>query len=227
MSAMEQLWLILSLAGLITGFGLVVALMFLKRIAPLKLPPVVTSVIALLVMGLSSFFGVYLRVIGMPRSLPAYRLPNAAALGYAAFALVLYLMQDRRLRRPGGGRDGTAAGTGGIARRNDRAGREGSPGRDRGTMPRFPAPDVVPSVIGGFATFVAACDIGRTSCPFAESCDCSQTLAGLLARLRHRERGPHRRNRERVPALGDRQIAEDLHLPADGRYAPALGLPQV
>ena len=126
MSAMEQLWLILSLTGLITGFGLVVALLFLKRIAPLSLPPVVTAVIALLVMGLSSFFGVYLRVMEMPRSLPAYRLLNAAAWGYAAFALVFYLMQDRRLRR------------------------------ERGAPPRFPLPDAAPAVIGGLATFVAA-----------------------------------------------------------------------
>src|SRR6056297_2493962 len=102
MSAMEQLWLILSLTGLVTGSGLVVALLFLKRIAPLALPPVATAVIALLVMGLASFFGVYLRVIGLPRRLPAYRVLNAAAWGYAAFALVFYISRDRRLRRYGG-----------------------------------------------------------------------------------------------------------------------------
>jgi hypothetical protein len=31
---MEQLWLLLSLTSLVSGFGLVVALLFLKRLAP-------------------------------------------------------------------------------------------------------------------------------------------------------------------------------------------------
>ena len=133
---MEQLWLILSLAGLVTGSGLVVALLFLKRIAPLALPPVVTAVIALLVMGLASFFGVYLRVIGLPRSLPAYRVLNAAAWGYAAFALVFYISRDRRLRRCGG--------------------HEGAARRYRDTASGSLVSDVPSAVIGGLAVLVAA-----------------------------------------------------------------------
>ena len=100
---MEQLWLVFSLLSLVTGFGLIVALLLLKRLAPQPLPPVVLTVAALLVMGLASFFGVYLRVLDLPRSLPAYRLLNAGAWGYAAFALLLYLLRDRSV----GGRRGT------------------------------------------------------------------------------------------------------------------------
>ncbi len=144
MSAMEQLWLILSLVGLVTGFGLVVALLFLKRVAPLALPPVVTAVIALLVMGLASFFGVYLRVIGMPRSFPAYRVLNAAAWGYAAFALLFYILRDRRLRRPGGRR-------GKAARRGGGGGRT-----ENGAALWVHVRDAPAAVIGGLAVFATA-----------------------------------------------------------------------
>lgn len=107
---MEQLWLVLSLLSLVTGFGLVVALLLLKRLAPLPLPPVVRTVVALLLMGLASFFGVYLGVLGLPRSLMAYRLLNAGAWGYAVFALLLYLFRDRLI---GVRRDSSGAGAAG------------------------------------------------------------------------------------------------------------------
>jgi DNA-binding CsgD family transcriptional regulator len=97
MVAMEQTWLLLSLTCIITGFGLLVALVFLKRLVPLNLPPVITPVVALVVMGGASFLGVYLRLLEISRSLPAHRLINALAWGLAAFAMLWFVNCDRRL----------------------------------------------------------------------------------------------------------------------------------
>lgn len=96
---MEQVWLLLSLTSLATGFGLVVALLVLKRLAPVALPPVVVAVAALLLMGIASFFGVYLRILSIPRSVLPYRIVNAAAWGLAAFAMV-YFVRSGLPRRP-------------------------------------------------------------------------------------------------------------------------------
>ncbi len=87
--------MLFSLLSLVTGFGLVVALLLLKRLAPITLPPVELAVLALLLMGFASFFGVYLRVISLPRSILFYRLLNAAAWGYAVWALIFYILKDR------------------------------------------------------------------------------------------------------------------------------------
>jgi DNA-binding CsgD family transcriptional regulator len=71
----------------------------LKRLAPLSLPPVVTAVSALLLIGVSSFFGVYLRILSVPRSLLVYRIVNAAAWGLAGFAMA-YFVRSATPRRP-------------------------------------------------------------------------------------------------------------------------------
>lgn len=98
---MEQVWLLLSLASLVTGFGLTVALLVLKRLAPVSVPPVLTAVLALLVMGIASFSGVYLRILDIPRSIPAYRAVNAVAWGYAAFAMLWFSVRERSRDRGG------------------------------------------------------------------------------------------------------------------------------
>ena len=98
---MEQVWLLLSLASLVTGFGLTVALLVLKRLAPVAVPRVLTAVLALLVMGIASFSGVYLRILDIPRSIPAYRVVNALAWGYAAFAMLWFPLRERSPDRGG------------------------------------------------------------------------------------------------------------------------------
>lgn len=97
MPYMEQLWLLLSLTSLVSGFGLVVALLFLKRLAPVTLPPVFTAMLALLIMGVASLTGVYLRVISLPRSVLFYRCLNAFAWGFGAYAMSRFVQADRRL----------------------------------------------------------------------------------------------------------------------------------
>jgi DNA-binding CsgD family transcriptional regulator len=131
----EQIWLALSLTSLVTGFGLLVALLFLKRLAPLSLPPVVTVMVAFLVMGLTSFFGVYLRIISLPRSLIAYRLLNAGAWGYAVYALSFYVVRDRWLRPKA------------------RAARAGPGVRGQPWQPGSPVSTVLFSAVGGAVTF--------------------------------------------------------------------------
>jgi DNA-binding CsgD family transcriptional regulator len=96
---MEQVWLLLSLASLVTGFGLMVALLVLKRLAPVPVPPVLTATLALLLMGVASLSGVYLRILGIPRSIPAYRVVNAFAWGYAAFAMLWFAVRERTPER--------------------------------------------------------------------------------------------------------------------------------
>jgi len=94
---MENLWLIISLASLVTGFGLIIALMLLKRMVPLPQPPAVIVLTAFLLMGMSSLGGVYLRIMGIPRSIYLYRILNAAAWGYAVFASLFYVYIDMRM----------------------------------------------------------------------------------------------------------------------------------
>ncbi|MFO8063955.1 MAG: LuxR C-terminal-related transcriptional regulator [Spirochaetota bacterium] len=94
---MDQLWLGFSLTGLVTGFGLLIALLFLRRIASVPLPPVVSVIVAFLLMGLASFSGVYLRILEVPRDVLGYRLLNSAAWGFAAFAPMHYLIRQKRL----------------------------------------------------------------------------------------------------------------------------------
>ncbi|MDA3948621.1 MAG: helix-turn-helix transcriptional regulator [Spirochaeta sp.] len=96
---MEQLWLVLSLLSLVTGFGLVVALLVLKRLAPLTLPPVIAVVFALLAIGFAIFFGVYLSLVDIPRNVIAYKVINAAAWGVPAWALVWFVLWDTAVRR--------------------------------------------------------------------------------------------------------------------------------
>lgn len=89
--------MIISLASLVTGFGLIVALLLLKQTVPLPQPPVVIVLTAFLLMGMSSLGGIYLRVAGVPRSILPYRILNAAAWGYAVFASLFYLYIDRMM----------------------------------------------------------------------------------------------------------------------------------
>lgn len=105
---MDQIWLLLSLTALVTGFGLVVALIFLKRLAPLSLPPVITAILALLFMGTTSFFGVYLRVLSLPRSILPYRLLNAGAWGFAAYSMLWFILRSLRDRGNNSGKDSSS-----------------------------------------------------------------------------------------------------------------------
>ena len=111
MEQMEQLWLVFSLLSLITGFGLLVAVLLLKRFAPVQLPPVVPLLAALLVMGVASLTGIYLELRAVPTGVMAHRILNAAAWGGLSWA-ALRLLRSRRLggrrvhRRAARGQDG-------------------------------------------------------------------------------------------------------------------------
>ena len=77
---MEQLWLAFSVLSVVTGFGLLVAVVFMMRLAPTVSPPPVLPVLAaFLLMGFASVGGVYLRVLDIERSVTGYRMVNAAA----------------------------------------------------------------------------------------------------------------------------------------------------
>jgi DNA-binding CsgD family transcriptional regulator len=119
---MEQLWLVLSLLSLVTGFGLVVALLVLTRLAPLPLPPVVWVVAALLSIGFANVSGVYLSVLEIPRFVLLYKLINAVAWGAPTAALLSFVL---------------ASGGGGRARGDGRAG-TGGRGGARDTAPTEP-----------------------------------------------------------------------------------------
>jgi DNA-binding CsgD family transcriptional regulator len=94
---MEQLWLFFSVVSVATGFGLLVAVVFMQRLAPMVTPPPVLVILAaVLLMGLASVGGVYLRVLGVERSVLGYRVLNAAAWGLAAFAGLHYLVTELR-----------------------------------------------------------------------------------------------------------------------------------
>lgn len=96
---MEQLWLVLSLLSLVTGFGLIVALLVLKHLAPLRLPPVIPVVVGLLTIGFAGFFGVYLSLLGIPRNVIAYKVINAAAWGVPTWALLRFVLWETVVRR--------------------------------------------------------------------------------------------------------------------------------
>lgn len=148
---MEQLWLFFSLLSLVTGFGLIVALAFLRRLAPVRVPPVFSAVTAMLLMGFASFSGVYLRVISMPRSILPYRVLNAVAWGFAVYALLRYLIEDvgadgAGSRAPGKGGVGSEAG---ASLAGGRAASSGAKAAVRGWR-------VLPSVLPGILVFSAA-----------------------------------------------------------------------
>lgn len=72
---MEQLWLAFSVLSVVTGFVLLVAVVFMMRLAPTVSPPPVLPVLAaFLLMGFASVGGVYLRVLDIERSVTGYRM---------------------------------------------------------------------------------------------------------------------------------------------------------
>jgi DNA-binding CsgD family transcriptional regulator len=94
---MQQLWLSFSVLSVVTGFGLLVAVVFMMRLAPtVSPPPVLPVLLGFLLMGLASVGGVYLRVLGLERSILGYRILNAAAWGFGAFAGLSYVVAELR-----------------------------------------------------------------------------------------------------------------------------------
>jgi DNA-binding CsgD family transcriptional regulator len=108
---MQQLWLAASVVGIVTGFGLLVAVTVLQRLAPVKLPPILPVLAALLVMGVASVGGVYLDLEGVPGSVLAHRLVNAAAWAAVTGSSLLFLLARPTAARP----PGRAAGPVGVA----------------------------------------------------------------------------------------------------------------
>jgi DNA-binding CsgD family transcriptional regulator len=96
---MDQIWLAFTLLGIATGTALLITLLLLRRFSPGRFPALLPIVTALLFMALAAFTGVYLRILGIPRSIPAYRLFNAAAWGYAAFAAIVFLLSHKQAQR--------------------------------------------------------------------------------------------------------------------------------
>lgn len=95
---MEQVWLLFSLISLITGFGLLTALILLQRMLPPLGVPVTFIIGALIFMGAASLSGVYLNIRMVPLSIFPYRLLNAGAWGFSLFAACHYLHKSRTLR---------------------------------------------------------------------------------------------------------------------------------
>jgi DNA-binding CsgD family transcriptional regulator len=100
---MDQLWLGISLFGFFSGAVLFGALLLLSRLSELKTIPVLLVCSAFLVMGISSLTGVYLRVLGIPSSVPAYRLLNSLAWAYALYAVLTFLSNHRKRGSAGRG----------------------------------------------------------------------------------------------------------------------------
>lgn len=87
----DQLWIIFSLLSLVTGAALLSAFLLLKRFNPVVTVPVAVIISAFLLMGVSSFTGVYLRIQDMPRSVIGYRILNTMAWGYAVGAAQFFV----------------------------------------------------------------------------------------------------------------------------------------
>lgn len=96
---MEQVWLFFSLLGLLTGFGLISALILLKKMLRVSLPPILLPAGALVLMGISSLLGIYLRIGEIPRSLFFYRSINAGAWGFAVYATLQYLNKSSFMKK--------------------------------------------------------------------------------------------------------------------------------
>ena len=88
---MDQVWLVITVLSLIAGMGLLAALFVLRRLSGYRQPPLEVVVGALIAVGVAAFFGVYLRLLDVPRSSLGYRIVNAGAWGYAVFASLYFL----------------------------------------------------------------------------------------------------------------------------------------
>jgi DNA-binding CsgD family transcriptional regulator len=88
---MDQLWLGISLFGFLSGAALFGALLLLSRLSGLRTPALLIVVSAFMLMGAASLAGVYLRILELPRTVPAYRLLNSLAWAYALYGVLLFL----------------------------------------------------------------------------------------------------------------------------------------
>ena len=89
---MDYLWLVITVLSLIAGVGLLIALTILRRISGHSHPPVELVVAGLVAIGVAAFFGVYLRVLEIPRSVIPYRVVNSAAWGFVVYGCLAFLL---------------------------------------------------------------------------------------------------------------------------------------
>lgn len=105
---MDYLWLVITVLSLIAGAGLLVALTILRRLSGHNHPPVELVIAGMVSIGVAAFFGVYLRVLDVPRSVIPYRVINSAAWGFAVYGCLAFLLY--RPARGGGSGRAVAAG---------------------------------------------------------------------------------------------------------------------
>ena len=89
---MDYLWLVITVLSLIAGVGLLIALTILRRLSGHSHPPVELVVAGLVAIGVAAFFGVYLRVLEIPRSVIPYRVINSAAWSFVVYGCLAFLL---------------------------------------------------------------------------------------------------------------------------------------
>lgn len=95
---MDYLWLVITVLSLVAGGGLLLALIILRRLSGDRHPPVEVVVAGMVAIGVAAFLGVYLRILGIPRTVLPFRIVNSAAWGFAVYACLAFLLH--RTRRP-------------------------------------------------------------------------------------------------------------------------------
>ncbi len=88
---MYQVWLVITVLSLVAGVGLLLSLVVLRGLSAQQRPPLEVVVGAFVAVGLAAFLGVYLRVLGVPRSALPYRVINSMSWGFAVFAALYFL----------------------------------------------------------------------------------------------------------------------------------------
>lgn len=96
---MDYLWLVITVLSLIAGAGLLVALTILRRLSGHRHPPIEVVVAGMVAIGVAAFLGVYLRVLGVPRTVIPYRIVNSAAWGFVVYACLVFLLYRPGVRR--------------------------------------------------------------------------------------------------------------------------------
>lgn len=102
---MDTVWLAITVLSLGAGSALLATLVLLRRFSGHTPPPLELLVGAMVLIGFAAFLGVYLRILGIPRSTIPFRLVNSAAWGYAVAACLVFISHWQAFKvHPGGKR---------------------------------------------------------------------------------------------------------------------------
>ncbi len=93
------MWLVITVLSLVAGVGLLLSLVVLRRLSAHQRPPLEVVVGAFVAVGVAAFLGVYLRVLGVPRSALPYRVVNSLSWGFAVFAALYFISYWRGSER--------------------------------------------------------------------------------------------------------------------------------